>query len=171
MLEGFFIGFLVASACYALLSFLVPSAGQISKDKIKDVLDKAELLGSLKYRFKVIDGFTKEQLDLITHAERPSASAAHSKHKNQIISRLKELEGRKAEVMQSILDDGLDPVITMQTPEGPKNIKMSEALQLQKSAESMPAKSDPINPRKSSVSHLRLVKNEDNNDTSPPKVP
>jgi hypothetical protein len=79
--------------------------------------------------FKEIDELTREQLDLFSATQSPSASASHSRYKNQISGRMKEIEEAKRELMQELLDMGLDPKVKVLDEEGKiKDMKLSEVL-------------------------------------------
>jgi hypothetical protein len=91
--------------------------------------DKIKKVGNINERFIKITDITRQQLDMLSLAEAPSKSAIHSKHQNDIARQLKVLEEEKRVIMQSILDDGIDPEITTFDGNGnSRQIKMSEAL-------------------------------------------
>lgn len=134
------------------------------KDTIKDI----ELMGSVKYRFTRVTEITDRQLELVTRAERPSASAAHSRHKNSIIGELKALEQEKIEIFRSILADGIDPKLSIVIDGKPSTMKMSEAVALYDTnagnAPSAPqSKTETNTPRNNG---LKLVHNQESNDES-----
>ena len=175
LLTGFVLG--VISTFIGLYLFLRNAEKKI-KDELKDkpkspsptelankIFSKGELIGSVKYRFKMIDDKTSEQQNLLNGLKGPSAGAAVSRHRNSVISRIKELEEEKSELMRSILDDGIDPEVTILTPSGDtEKVKMSEALSMREAAK--PASSfQPKNKTDPNLIRMkrrfRVVKNED----------
>jgi hypothetical protein len=127
--SAFFLGML-AGALILLLAGLV-YGGEISKKEdaaLKKSLKDIELMGSVKYRFTKVNEITEQQLNLISRAERPSASAAHSRSKNDIIGQIKALEEEKMVLFRSILKDGIDPKLQMIVDGKPQTILMSEAV-------------------------------------------
>ena len=128
---------------------------------------QAELLGSVKERFKRFQAIAEEQHNLIGQVDRPSASAAHSKHKNKIVGELKALEEKKREILKTILDDGVDVHISMMGSDGQlTKILISELLNGDIPS---PDETESNNPPKV-VRKLQLVKEENNNESSSPKV-
>ena len=184
MIEGFFLRFFSSCVVFAIISvFTDKSLTKIKRSsppefkkefrrEIEELIKDAEKLGSVKYRFKLVEEITNEQTGLIKSIDRPSASAAHSRHKNGVISRLKELEDKKADIFRSILDDGLDPMITIVDPQtgAPQKLKMSEALAMRENMNQKLPKTESIFSRRN-VTHLRVVKDEENNDESKPGNP
>lgn len=56
---------------------------------------------------------TKQQNELAAASSLPSANALHSRHKNLMAARYKQLEDQKIAVLQSIVRDGFDPMVTV----------------------------------------------------------
>ena len=105
-------------------------------DRTTKLLNQAELIGSVKYRFKLITKLTEEQQNLVSRLEGPSSGPAFSKHRNSVYAQVNDLERQKSEIMETILEDGLDPKISMVTPEGETvDVKLSEYLAIRKSKE------------------------------------
>jgi len=79
---------------------------------------QAELLGSVKERFKIFSKLTESQRALLGQVDQPSINASHSRFKNSVIRDLKQIEEDKKEVLQSILDDGIDVHISIMDTDG-----------------------------------------------------
>jgi hypothetical protein len=167
----FFIGFCLGIGCTLVAGMIWGS--HITKDE-KQSTDKLikniELMGSVKYRFTRVNEITEQQLNLIGRAERPSASAAHSRSKNDIVGQIKALEEEKIEIFRSILKDGLDPKLQIMIEGKPQIIKMSEAVAMHDGTMEYPQpETDPIKPRNNG---LKLVHNiEEVHESSNPEVP
>jgi hypothetical protein len=115
---------------------------------------KEDLLGKLETKAKDLKGqqsiierlraaseIAQQQLDLRDAAQQPSKNATHSRYKNGLISELQELEQQKVAILQSILNDGFDPKITVLNSAGEREeMPLSEFLQVEsaKSAEASP---------------------------------
>jgi len=128
---------------------------------------QAELLGSVKERFKNFQAIAAEQHELISQVDRPSASASHSKYKNKIVGELKALEEKKREILKTILDDGVDVHISMMDSNGQlTKILISELLNGDIPS---PENTESNNPPKV-VRKLQLVKEENNDESSGSKV-
>lgn len=94
-----------------------------SKEEIVDEFKKlAEKLQSketsIKERLLQAQEIAKQQVEIKSMAEAPSKNALHSRHKNGLIGDIAELERQKLALLRSILDDGLDPTITVITSAG-----------------------------------------------------
>lgn len=104
------------------------------KPKVEATVDRIvkdmKLMEDVKKRFSQIEKITDAQVTLISHLDRPSAGAAHSKHKNQLAHELKRLEIEKIDVMRSIVNDGVDPMLTVIVEGETKKLRMSEAIAL-----------------------------------------
>lgn len=150
---------------FALVMLAAPKP--MSKDQTRKAIEDIELLGSIKYRMKLVNELTTSQMDLIGQLDRPAASATHARHKNSIIAQLKEIEEQKTDIFRSIVDDGVDPIITAYDLNSgePKEMRMSEALDI-RSTETPQPETDPKNPRDNGT-NLRLIKNEDDNAPDP----
>jgi hypothetical protein len=167
----FFSGVLTGIAIIVLLLGIISSrVDKSDKTSTDEVIKNIELMGSIKYRFAKAQEITEQQLNLISQADRPSASAAHSKHKNDLIRRLKDMESEKVAIFRTILADGVDPNLTIMVDGEPTHIKMSEAVLMHDNGEAYPpSKTETKSPQKNG---LRLVHNEENsNESSSPEVP
>lgn len=116
-------------------------------------------------KFDEIDKLTKEQMDLFGAHDVPSASASHSKHKNSIAKRIKELEEQKHVIMRELLQEGIDPVITILDAQSgePKKVRMSEALDIAAEKNGTP-KTDPTIPRKKDGNVISLFEEKGDSD-------
>src|SRR6185369_8368026 len=113
--------FLLGMATMFLIVMIIGEAGAgTGNKKIKDAIKDIELVGSIKYRFAQVTEITSRQMDLISSVDRPSASAAHSRHKNSIAGELKALEQQKIDIFKSILADGVDPQLSIVVDGQPK---------------------------------------------------
>ena len=172
---SFTLGFLVGIITIGLLvayqiNRLDKTAGKKLEEDIRNFSKEMEKVAFVKVQFKEANRITDKQMELLGSLERPNASASHARYKNQILQQVKDLEEKKIEIFKSILDTGIDPVISMFTPDNGKvEMRMSDAL---KRHEGLPDtnskdKTDPNSPR-GTVVPLRIVK-EENEDESKPR--
>ena len=149
-----------------VMATLQSLGGTASSANNKVIKDKIGKIKSATEKFLKIQEITREQFELFGSTQSPSTSALHSKHKNGIAGKLKELEEQKRTVMQSILDDGLDPEILVMDETGEKkSMKMSEAMGLSTVTEKAPVKTDSKSPRRGK---LTLVTGDKEDDTDNP---
>lgn len=126
---------------------------------LADSLKQAELIGSIKQRFKEFDRLTKDQQNLFKSADAPSRSASHSKFKNSVFSEIKQIEEKKRDILKSILEDGFDAPVQMVDGDGTMTrMRISEVL-------AKDSKTDPI-PSQKPERKLRLVKGEKDDQSS-----
>lgn len=154
----FLVGFVsgvVSTLLYA--SYKVAQYNKKDDKLIEGIKKDLDLAVSVKKRFARVTQITSEQMELLANAERPSASATHSKYQNSIVSELKKLEKEKMDIFRSILKDGVDPKLSVIADGKPTVMKMSEAVSLYDSHQSPSDFSDSKNPRV----RLRLVRQED----------
>ena len=91
----------------------------VTKDSVRNKLDSLEnKRESIIDRLKQAQAITQQQLDLGASAEQPSKNALHSRYKNGLVGEIKKLEDDKLKLLQSILDDGFDPLITVIDSDG-----------------------------------------------------
>ncbi len=169
--SAFFLGIVAGAAVTTLAGLIYGTSLAKQEDvKVKEAMKNVELLGSVKYRFTKVNEITEAQLNLINQAERPSASASHSKHKNDIVGQIKALEEEKIEIFRSILKDGVDPKLSIMTDGKMQSIRMSEAVAMHDGTQTYPvSNTEPSKPHKNG---LRLVTtSEDVNESSNPEVP
>lgn len=136
---------------------------------------RAELLGSVKERFKEFRKLTDTQKDLLGQINQPSANASHSKFKNTIVRELKDIEEKKKEILESILNDGIDVHISMIDMNGETSkILISKFLKEHSSSSEKTESNIPHkvkgNLRLIKSPSLRLVKGENKDESSSPKV-
>lgn len=125
ILVGFILGLLTATALFVGFGIYQLRKIKKLKENFEQELDKeiVNLNGkrdSIRERLLKASEIMKRQVELRGHAEMPSANSAHSKYKNGLISEMTELENEKIAILQSILDDGFDPTITLVGPGGTK---------------------------------------------------
>ena len=98
------------------------------KDKAK-VTDKEKAeYARFKPRLDRAAQITQEQAELMAQIDQPSKNALHSKFKNGLVAEAKRLEEEKTELLRSIIADGYDPEVTVQTPEGMRRMPLTEYL-------------------------------------------
>lgn len=170
--SAFFLG-MVAGAL-VLLAALLSYSGELSKKEdvaLKKTLKDIELMGSVKYRFSKVNEITEQQLALISRAERPSASAAHSRSKNDIVGQIKALEEEKISIFRSILKDGIDPKLQMIVDGKPQTILMSEAVAAHDGT--IPYPDSKTEPKTARNNGLRLIQHSEDSNAKPdhPEVP
>jgi len=124
----FLLGMCFMYVCVGIYGGYLVTKEKDGKKAVRDAIKDIELIGSIKYRFTKVSEITDRQMQLISSTERPSASAAHSRHKNSIVGELKALEQEKIEIFKSILADGVDPQLSIVIDGQQQNIKMSEAV-------------------------------------------
>jgi hypothetical protein len=112
-------------------------------DLFNELHDKADELqakrDSIVERLKQASEIGQKQLDLRDAASQPSKNQLHSKYKNGLVYEIQELEQQKAAILQSIINDGFDPSITIMDEDGErKEMKLSEFLGQKAPAETPP---------------------------------
>lgn len=150
----------------------------VVKKELARAYEEGIKYGAVQPKIERINEISKEQIGYMGALDRPNASAAHSRHKNSIISLIKKLEEEKISIFQSILDSGSDPVLTITLEGKLQSLKTSEILAIlqnggvSKSDKTPEEKTDSNSPR---GAKLRLITSEENKDaeptdTSDPKV-
>lgn len=84
------------------------------------ILEEDKKKNSIKERLLQASELAQVQMSIKAQLEMPSKNALHSKYKNELISELQDIEQKKIEILQTILADGFDPVITMTNETGGK---------------------------------------------------
>lgn len=107
---------------------LADAAKPASTDARKDVKAQKEAYARVKPRLDRAAQITQEQADIMNQAEQPSKNSLHSRYKNGLIAQAKLLEEEKTELLRSIIADGFDPEITVQTANGIEKMHLSEYL-------------------------------------------
>jgi hypothetical protein len=96
------------------------------KKKLQDDLSRKD---SIKERLLKAQEITKQQLDLRAQTDMPSKNSMHSRYKNGLIGEINKLEEEKRTILESILNDGFDPIVTALDEMGnQRNISLSEFL-------------------------------------------
>lgn len=90
----------------------------------KTVADKK----SISDRLAKVKELTEFQLEMQGAASGPQKNALDGKYKNGLNATFKKIEEEKAEILQSILNDGHDPEVTVQGPDGLEKMKLSAFL-------------------------------------------
>jgi hypothetical protein len=80
-------------------------------DKEMSNLPPRHMTKSVLERLKKAGECTQEQNAIAAQHSMPSSNALHSKYKNQLASRFKQLEEEKLEILRSIVTDGFDPMV------------------------------------------------------------
>lgn len=168
-LGWFLIGCATGALALIAISFMfapklnVPADSQ--RSKMKDAIKEIELIGSIKYRIEKINEITQLQLSLLSQMDRPSASASHSRYKNEIVRHMKQLEEEKFNIFRSILKDGFDGNINVSIDGKMQSLKISEVIAMYDGQQQQPNppqnKTDSISPREEK--RLRLVINNKGN--------
>lgn len=160
---SFVLGFITGiTSLIVYANFQVKKSEKIEDKEINKMKKDIDLVLSVKERFNEVTKITEQQMALLSGAERPSASALHSKHQNSIVGELKKLEEKKVAIFRSILVDGLDPKLNIMVDGKPTTMKMSEAVSLYDSHQKLPLKTETNTSR----GNLRLITNEDCNVSS-----
>ena len=111
------------------LEELFKDLGGSLHDKPDDSLIKAiEKQESIQKRFAEIEKIREEQSSIIRALEGPSKGAAFSRFRNGAYSEVKKLEQECIDIMQSIVDDDFDPLLTVDEGGEICKIKMSELI-------------------------------------------
>lgn len=160
LITGLIIGFVFGIVAVVIYASIQVKNMNLKEDKLIDNMkSEIDLVLSVKKRFTEITEITDRQMDLMSGAERPSASALHSKHQNGIISELKKLEEQKMTIFKSILQDGLDPNLSIMVDGKPTVMKMSEAVSMYETNQERSDNTESKIPRVK----LRLITNEEAN--------
>ena len=168
-LAGFNLGLVV---CAVLVWFRVKNAMLSFYDKEKATIEKMlpppsvpaktnEALAteeSVNLRLQRASELTRLQNEIMQQAQQPSQNALHSKHKNGLIQQYKALETEKMGVLESIVKDGHDPLVTVFNAASKQNqeVKLSQFLQQFKPAEA--AETDPNLPLTEGDGIRKIVK-------------
>ena len=120
-------------------------AKAVEEDKKKD---------SIKERLLKASELAQTQMTIRSQIEMPSNGALHSKYKNDLVHELHDLEQKKLNILQTIIAEGIDPMITIINDTGgktemPLSTYINDAItSLDKSAGNQPVP-ESINPKKS----------------------
>lgn len=153
----------VAVALDAMSSFISTRSRSNSK--------KMMTVKKSKEYFNEINEITKEQMTIYGSLQGPSASASHSKYRNDIIAQFKELERKKREIMQKLVDQGVDPMIhTMDGAGNLNEIRMSELLKTDTDIFGTTTPTDQKTPRKKQGNVISLFNEENDDEPSDPTL-
>lgn len=124
-LVGFFAGMISAALLFAGYGYYQLTRMKKVKNNVLDEIKKKlteqdAKRASIIERLKRAQAITEQQLDIRDATDLPSKNALHSRYKNGLISDIKKLEEEKIAILQSILDDGFDPVISVIDDNGHK---------------------------------------------------
>ena len=176
----FLIGFVFGTTgvlVFALVSCVIwfvnelSSNKRYSKDEMTKIIKDAQTVGSISWRYTIIEGITKKQTEIMSQLDTPTKGTSHSKWKRGLIDQIKDMELEKMEVFRTILTEGVDPILVCQTPDGElEKLKMSEILKRfdeNSSALTSPTspkvtKTDSNNPCKNESNLIQMFKNKEN---------
>lgn len=124
-LTGFLLGLMTGVGMFVGYGVYQVRKFRQAKTKITEEIKKKidELDGkrdSIRERLIKAQELTQQQLELRAQAEMPSKNAIHSRYKNGLIGEIGKLEEEKIVVLQSILNDGYDPTVTILDEKGNK---------------------------------------------------
>jgi hypothetical protein len=150
MIAVFFAGFIMGMAFILFLSYVSVNA---QKKKIKDAFAKVvrtseqeeKILEAVRPRLKQAAEISNRQVDLLSQAQMPSKNSLHSRHKNDLIGEIKMLEEEKRSILRSILNEGVDPKLTITNDNNEKEIillseyMLRNGIPLKDEAEPVPA--------------------------------
>lgn len=142
----------------------IKSILKLVKKELVAAYDEGVKYGSIKLKLDRINEISSEQIKYFGALERPNASAAHSRHKNSIVSQIKAMEAEKIELFKSILDSGVDPLLTVVIEGETKSMRASELLPIltNETTDTTPqSKTDSIPPMNTRA--LSIVKNTKEN--------
>ena len=179
ILSSFLIGTLAGALLTAITIIIqakrIEKKYQVEEDQRAMVLiEEISKIKAIKSLFAEATKIAEEQANLISQVDQPSRSASHSRYKNGIVGRIKELENRKLDIFESILENGVDPLIMVgDGTDEPTEMRMSELVRERRRElddENYVPSTDSKNPREK-VSHLKLVKNEETQDVDTSSSP
>lgn len=102
---------------------------------------------------------TEEQLELGQAVGRPQRNALDGKHQNMISRQIKALEEEKEAILASIIADGLDPLVGVQTETGDvERLKLSEYLARMNTVPPKPPTPDELKQERIKKLNLSLIK-------------
>jgi hypothetical protein len=132
--------------------------------KINYAYDEGVKNGLLQAKIDRINEISNEQTHILGALDQPNASAAHSRYKNSLVSKIKAMEEEKLDLFKSMLKDGSDPIISIKINGEAKTMKASQLLPYLESGlipedKTTEPKTDPNPVSKARI--LRVVKNTD----------
>jgi len=153
------------------LTSLVSSKKKYSKVEMNKIIKDAQTVGSISWRYTIIEDITKKQIAIMSQLEAPTKSASHSKWKHNLIEQVEDMEVEKMNLFRSILAEGVDPILGCRKPSGElESLKMSEVLKRfddHSASENPPTlpkvtKTDSNNPCKNESNLIQMFKNKEN---------
>ena len=98
------------------------------KKELMEAYEEGVKHGVVQLKIQRINEISEIQIDYMNSLNRPNASAAHARHKNNLVSQVKALEEEKIALFKSILKGGADPLLAVIIDGTIKNMKASELL-------------------------------------------
>lgn len=152
-LAGFFAGSITMALMFIGYGYFTMSRLKAARDKILgDLKTKLtqddEKRASIITRLKQAQAITEQQLDIRDATDQPSKNALHSRYKNGLIGDIKKLEEEKIAILQSILNDGFDPVISVVDENGTRQELPLSHFVGKAAAAHLPPTQDPNGPKK-----------------------
>src|SRR5208283_650339 len=126
MIASFLLGYL--SGIFTIIAYGIHKVHSMTESTSEDIIDNLGLdvkisdlnkesvreknkIISVRDRLGEVYTISQKMQELQAAMDMPSQNATHSRYKNGILSELKELEIKKNSILESILKDGIDPVI------------------------------------------------------------
>jgi hypothetical protein len=133
LLLGVALGFVIGAASIMLyfnhLVHLIMGALHGRKPPTAVAADNEGKVARITAKIRQAVELGKEQLDLFAKMDGPNKGASHSKWKNELGAKIRELETQKMGIYQEIVAEGFDPELTMIGADGqPEKVKMSAVL-------------------------------------------
>jgi len=98
------------------------------KKELSIAYEEGVKYGKVQPKIDRINEISQEQTDRMSSLDTPNASAAHARHKNSIVSIIKQLEEEKLNLLRSFIKDGTDPTLVVLIDGDKKRMKVSELL-------------------------------------------
>ena len=125
------LGFMLGVACSALCLYFYAKHAMKKKLLEDEAKARAQKIESVNERLNQVKELTRKQLTIQSEMESPKFSSLDAKYKMSLIEVIGELEINKNNILQSILDDGFDPSVSVMQNDGtPLPMKLSEFVAL-----------------------------------------
>lgn len=98
------------------------------QEETKRRKDEKTKYAQVKPRLERAAEITQRQAEIMLEVEQPSKNSLHSRYKNDLISEARKLEEEKRSLLQSIIADGFNPDVTVNTQFGLQKVPLSEYL-------------------------------------------
>jgi hypothetical protein len=153
LIIGFFLGIVATITGFMLYAMITVRKLKAAKknivDELRKKLDEQDAKReSIIARLKQAQAITEQQLDIRAATDQPSKNALHSRYKNGLISDIKKLEEEKIAILQSILNDGFDPTISVIDETGQKQELPLSHFVSKAAATTPPPTPDPNAPKR-----------------------